>query len=338
MVGKKKVSCLMALFMSLSFLGGCKNLTDSQSKTILKDKKVINIGISQFVEHPALDSARKGFIDALKSKGYEENKNIKIDFQNAQGDMANTQTIAQNFASSRQDLIFAIATPSAQAAFNVAKKTPILITAVTDPLKSGLVKSLEKPETNVTGTSDNVPIDKQFELIKNLIPKAKNIGIVYNTSEKNSELQVKMAKEEGSKMGFTVKEAGVTNVNEVSQSLNSLFGKIDVLYVPTDNTMASSMPLVINECYKRKIPVIGAESAHVKAGAVATNGIDYYKLGFQTGIMAVEVINGKKVEDMPIETSKDMSIVINEDAVKKLNIDMPKDIENKAKKVTGGVQ
>ncbi|WP_102399987.1 ABC transporter substrate-binding protein [Haloimpatiens massiliensis] len=338
MVGKKKLSCLIALLMSSLFLGGCNNIVASQSQKTLKDKKIINIGISQFVEHPALESARKGFMDALKSKGYEENKNIKVDFQNAQGDMATAQTIAQNFASKDEDLIFAIATPCAQSAFNVIKEKPILITAVTDPVQSGLVKSLEKPSTNVTGTSDNVSIDKQLQLIKEMIPQAKTIGVVYNTSEKNSELQVENMKKAAQEFGFNIKTSGVTNVNEVAQSLNSLVGKIDVLYVPTDNTVVSSMPLVVNECYKRNIPIIGAESAHVKAGAVATNGIDYYKLGFQTGIMAVDVIEGKKVAEMPVQTSKDTNTVINKDACKKLNISIPKDIEEKAQIITGGVQ
>ncbi|WP_138203112.1 ABC transporter substrate-binding protein [Haloimpatiens lingqiaonensis] len=337
MVGKKKLSCLMAFLVSLSFLGGCKNIGASQSQKTLKDKKIINIGISQFVEHPALESARKGFMDALKSKGYEENKNIKVDFQNAQGDMATTQTIAQNFASKNEDLIFAIATPCAQSAFNVIKEKPILITAVTDPVQSGLVKSLEVPSTNVTGTSDSVSIDKQLQLIKDIIPRAKTIGVVYNTSEKNSELQVKDIKKAAEKFGFNIKTSGVTNVNEVAQSLNSIVGKIDVLYVPTDNTIVSSMPLVVNECYKRNIPIIGAESAHVKAGAVAANGIDYYKLGFQTGIMAVDIINGKNVEEMSIQTSKDTSTVINKDACEKLNISIPKELEEKAQIVTGGV-
>lgn len=335
MVGKK-LSIIMAGVLSLSILSGCaKSQGDTSGNS--KENKVVSIGISQIVEHPALDSARKGFIDALKSKGFEDGKNIKIDFQNAQGDMPTAQTIAKNFASQKVDMILAVATPSAQAAYNVTKDIPILITAVTDPVEAGLAKSLEKPETNVTGTSDDLPIDKQFELLKKLLPDSKKVGILFNTSEKNSEIQVDNAKAAAPSFGLEIISTGITNVNEIPQSLDSLLSQVDVIYVPTDNMVVSAIPMITSQAFKKNIPVIGSERGQVEGGALATNGIDYYKLGFQTGLMAVDVINGKTPKDMAITKLEELQMVINTDAAKKLNITIPEDIASKAEKITGGV-
>lgn len=334
MVGKK-IQTMLMVALAAAFLGACSSTqaVSNSSKT-----KVVKIGITQIAEHPALDSARKGFLEALKSEGYEEGKNLKVDYENAQGDMATTQTIAQNFVSNKENLILAIATPSAQAAFNATKDIPIVITAVTDPVNAGLAKSLEKTETNVTGTSDNVPIDKQLELLKQLIPKSKKVGVIYNTSESNSEVQVESLKKAAPDFNLQVVTAGVTNVNEIPQALNSILGNIDVLYIPTDNMVASSMPLITNKCYSKNIPVFGSEKGHVTNGALATTGIDYNKLGFQTGLIAVDIINGKSPKDLPIVTSSEMQIVINTDAAKKLNIIIPEDINSKSEKITGGVK
>ncbi|MBK5241786.1 ABC transporter substrate-binding protein [Clostridium sp.] len=337
MVANKKISFLTAVLLAASILGGCAKTSVGDPDQKLNDKKVIKIGITQIVEHPALDSAREGFIEALKSKGYEDGKNIKIDYQNAQGDMPTAQSIAQSFVSQKEDLIFAVATPTAQAAFNATKDIPILITAVTDPVNAGLAKSLENSGTNVTGTSDNVSIEKQFELLKELIPSAKKVGILYNTSESNSEVQVNNAKKVAGNFGLEIVTAGITNVNEVQQSLSSIIGKIDVLYIPTDNVLASAMPVIANACFKKNLPIIGAEKGIVVQGALATIGIDYSKLGFQTGLMAVDIIEGKNPSELPITMLKDMQLFINEDAAKKLNIKIPQDLATKAEKITGGV-
>ncbi|WP_315117011.1 ABC transporter substrate-binding protein [uncultured Clostridium sp.] len=329
----KRLKIAFAVLLTASILGGCTN----PNKTHSNGNKEIKIGISQLIEHPGLDATREGFIDGLKSKGFEEGKNIKIDLQNAQGDIPTTQTIAQRFVSQKMDMIMAIATPAAQAAYNTTKDIPILVTAVTDPVEAGLVKSIKEPGTNVTGTSDNISIDKQFELLKEILPNAKRVGILYNTSENNSEIQVNNAKSVAPKFGLEIVTAGITNVNDVPQALNSLIGKIDVLYTPTDNIVASSMPLISSQCFKSNIPVIGAEKAHVMSGALATNGIDYYKLGFQTGLIAVDIINGEEPKDIPIVTLDEMQLIINTDAAKKLNIDIPSELDSKGEKVTGGV-
>ncbi|WML34204.1 ABC transporter substrate-binding protein [Clostridium sp. OS1-26] len=336
MVGKKLLSCLLGgLVLGTSILTGCSSAASSSTSN---SKKVLNIGISQLVEHPALDSARKGFVDALASKGFKDGEKIKIDFQNAQGDIPTAQTIASNFVSNKKDLILAIATPAAQAAYNSTKEIPILMTAVTDPVKSGLVKSMNKPDTNVTGTSDALPLDKQFELIKKIVPNCKKMGILYSTSEANSEIQVKAAKEEAAKMNLEVIATGVTSSNDMPQGLNDLLSKVDVLYTPTDNLIASSMSLISSKCLEKKIPVISAEKAHVDSGALATEGIDYYKLGFQTGLMAADILDGKKPQDMPVQTLKETKLIINEDTAKKLNIAIPDDLKAKAEIVKGGAK
>lgn len=341
MVVKQKTSVLfVVLLLIISLFSGCSSAeapaNNQGSDATNQSNKFVEIGITQIIEHPALDSARQGFIDALSSKGLKDGENLKIDFQNAQGDIPTAQTIAQNFASSKKDMIFAIATPTAQAAYNATKDIPILITAVTDPVDAGLAKSMEKPGTNITGTSDAAPMDKQFELLKKLIPDAKKVGILYNTSERNSEIQVQMAKDLSDKYSFEIAANGITNTNEVPQVLDSLKGKIDVLYVPTDNMVASSMAIISQKCTENNIPIIGSEKAHVEGGALATEGIDYYKLGYQTGLMAFEVLNGAKTEDMAIETLKDTTLTINTDIADKLEITIPEDLMEKAEKIKGG--
>jgi putative ABC transport system substrate-binding protein len=331
MVAKKGLKAILTVLVSASVLmAGCSNSAPANSGNKAISDKKIKIGISQIVEHEALDASRKGFIDALASKGFKDGENIEIEFQNAQGDVPTAQTIAKNFVSQKKDLILAIATPSAQAAYNATKDIPVLITAVTDPVQSGLAKSWEKSGTNVTGTSDAAPMEKQFELIKKLSPNAKNVGIIYNTSETNSEIQVDSAKKLAPEFGFEIVEAGITNTNEISQVLDSLLGNIDVLYVPTDNMVVAAMPIVAEKCISKKVPVIGAESGTVKAGALATEGIDYYKLGFQTGLVAVEVINGKNPADMPISTLEDTQLVINEVTAEKIGVAVPDDLKKRA--------
>jgi putative tryptophan/tyrosine transport system substrate-binding protein len=341
MVAKTNFKSLgLVLILIISLLTGCgKSTTSSEvqnSSNSPEEKKIVKVGITQIVEHPALDAARKGFLDALAANGFKDGENLEIDFQNAQGDMPTAQTIAQNFASSKKDMILAIATPTAQAAFNATKEIPILITAVTDPVQAGLAQSLEKSGTNVTGTSDAAPMEKQFELLKKLAPKAKNIGILYNTSEANSEVQVEQAKKAATKFGFEIVTSGVTNVNEISQSLDSLLKKIDVLYTPTDNVVASSISLIATKCNEKNIPIIAAEKGMVEGGALATEGIDYYKLGLQTGNMAVEILKGKTPQELPLSTLEDTELVINEDTAKKLNITIPEDLKSKATFVQGG--
>lgn len=286
----------------------------------------ISIGIVQIVEHPALDAAREGFLDTLEANGYTVNENLVVDYQNAQGDQSTLQSIANKFASANHDMILAIATPSAQAVAGSTQTIPILITAVTDPVTAKLVDSLEKPGTNVTGTTDMNPIDKQFELLKQLVPDAQTVGIIYNAGEVNSEVQVKIAKEVAQTMNLEILEATVATSADVLQAAQSFIGRVDAIYVPTDNTVVSAAQSVVQVANENKIPLISGESSVVDAGGLATIGINYENLGKQTGEMALKVLEGAKPQEMPIEYQKDFDIVINEETAQLLGIEIPQDL------------
>lgn len=322
---KKLSSMIMAGVLSVSLLVGCSS-SEKSSETPSKDNdKVVKIGISQLVSHPSLDKTNEGFIQALKDKGYEDGKNLEIDSQNAQGDQPTAQQIASKFASDKKDLIFAIATPTAQAAYNATKDIPILITAVTDPVGAGLMSNLEKPDTNVTGTSDYLSVEKNASLIKELTPESKTVGVMYCTSESNSVSQVKELKEYAKKNNLEVVEKGVTASSEVNAAISSLVNKVDVLFVPTDNLIVSSMPIISKVANENKLPIIASEEGSVASGALACNGIDYYKLGYQTGLQAVKIIEGAKVADIPVETLKETTLLMNEDTLKVLGIEKSSD-------------
>lgn len=292
-----------------------------------KKAKTIKIGVIQLVEHSALDANYKGFVDGLAEAGYVDGENIKIDYQNAQGEQANCVTIAQKFVNGKSDLIFAIATPAAQAAANLTRKIPILISSVTDPESANLVKSNTAPGGNVTGTSDLTPCAAQMELIKKLVPNAKTVGMLYCSSEQNSHFQIKLAEEACDKLGLKYVEATVSNSNEIQQVTQSLCGKVDVIYSPTDNMIAAGMPLVGQVALENKIPVIVGEEGMCRAGGLATYGINYYELGKQTAKMAVKILKGEvKPATMPIEYLDTCDFVVNEDTAKVLGIEIPADL------------
>ena len=252
--------------------------------------------------------------------------------------MAIAQTISEQFVTSDVDMIFAIATPTLQAAYNSTKDIPIVFTAVTDPIDAGVAKSWESSGTNVTGTSDKVSMKEQLNLLEKLVNDVEVLGVIYNSSEVNSIAQVKELKAEAENKGILVKEIAVTTVNEINQNLNAAISDIDALYVPTDNTVASAYDLVGSICLEKNVPMLCAEEAGVSKGGLCSIGIDYFKLGKEAGYKASEILNGQNPSDIEITTLSDMSITINTDVVEKLNISIPDDINTKAKKVTGGVQ
>lgn len=332
MVGKKKLGLMLAAVMSMSLFSACSSGGSSSSQNIKK------IGVVQYIQHPALDSSNEGFVDGLKEKGYEEGKNIEIEQQNAQGKIDVSQQLAGQFVSGKKDLIFAIATPTAQAVANATSDIPIVFTSVTDPVDAGLADSLESSGKNTTGTTDKVNIDEQLELFKKLVPDAKTMGVIYTTSEANSTNQVKELKEAAPKYGLDIKEIGVANINEINQNLSNAISSIDCLYVPTDNNVAASYSLVGDICVKNKIPAISAEPALVEDGGLVSKGIDYYELGKMAGLKAAEILDGKKPSEIAIEPMKELKITINTDVADKLGIKIPNDILEAAEKVTGGVK
>lgn len=326
---KKWKTAALAASTALCFaLAGCGGDSKPQAG---QDKKVRQVGIVQFVEHGALDAANQGFVDGLASKGFKENENVKFDRQNAQADQSNLQNIAQRFISSKVDLICAIATPAAQTVANQTKDIPIVATAVTDYEQAKLVASSQEPKGNVTGTTDMNPVAEQVDLLLQIVPQAKTIGTIYSSSEVNSQTQVELMKKQAAAKGVQVLEATVSTVNDIQQAARSLVGKVDAIYVPTDNILASAMPTLAVVTEEAKLPIICGESNMVKAGGVATLGVDYYKLGFQTGEMAADILSGKaKPATMPIQALKEMKITVNEAEAKKIGLVIPEEILKKA--------
>lgn len=286
----------------------------------------IKIGVTQIIDHPALDSARKGFIDQMAELGYVEGVNVTYDVHSAQGDMSIAQTIAQKFVTDGVDMILALATPSAQAAANVTDTIPILITAVTDPVAAGLVDSIEVPGGNITGTSDLTPVGKQLELIRRIKPDVRRIGVVYNAGEINSVVQVDLAKRIAADMGIRIIDAPVQNSSGVFQAAQSLVGRVDALYVPTDNTVAASIESVIMVAESAGLPLVVGEEGMTRRGALGTVGIDYYELGRQTARMAVRVLNGESPATMPIQYLESDELIINLQAAKAMGIEIPSDV------------
>lgn len=338
MIGKKKMGLLLSGLLSISLLVGCGSAGTSNNDSGTKTEDVKEIGVIQLIQHSALDSANEGFVEGLKEKGYEEGKNIKIEQQNAQGKIDTAQQIAGQFVSSKKDLIFAIATPSAQAAYNATKDIPIVFTAVTDPVADNLVASLENSGNNLTGTSDMADIKEQLDLYTKVLPDMKTLGIIYTTSETNSVNQVNILKELAPKYNLTIKEIGIANINEISQNLNSALGDIDALYAPTDNNVAASYEQVAQIALSKNVPVLGAEPAVVEVGGLISKGIDYFELGKMAGEKAALVLDGKKPSEIPSETMPELAITINTTAADKLGIKISDDILNNATKVTGGVK
>ena len=289
-----------------------------------------NIGIMQHADHPALDKAREGFLNALK----EKNINFVVDYQNAQGNIQNLTAIASTFANNKVDLIFAIATDSVQVAYNETKEIPILFTAVTDPVDAGLVASLERPGRNVTGTSDMNPIDQQLALIRQIQPEAKVLGVIYNTGEPNSVVQVTRLKKLAPAMGFEIKESVCVDASDVFQSATNLVGKVDGIYLPTDNTIISNLDTITKVCIENKIPLYPSESDALRRGGVASMSVSYYELGRQTGAMAARILTeSAKTETMPVEGMKKAALVINLGIAEKMGVTIPQAVLDNADEI-----
>ncbi len=291
------------------------------------ENKKYKIGIIQLVEHSALDANYKGFVDGLAEAGFVDGQNITIDYQNAQGDQSNCVTIAQKLINDHDDLIFAIATPAAQAVANLTQDIPVLISSVTDPESAKLVASNAAPGNNVTGTSDLTPCAAQIKLLKKIVPNAKTVGMLFCSSEQNSYFQIALAEKACEEIGLEYVTATVSNSNEIQQVTQSLCGKVDAIYSPTDNMIAAGMSLVAQVANENGIPTIVGEEGMVDAGGLATYGINYYELGKQTAKMAVEVLkDGKKPADMPIQYLDTCDLKINNETASKLGITIPADL------------
>ncbi|MDN3015457.1 ABC transporter substrate-binding protein [Paenibacillus sp. BSR1-1] len=330
---KSLVLLVCGMLMLLTACGEGSKETSGEAKE--KNEKVVKIGISQIVEHPSLDAAREGFIAALKDAGYVEGKNLKLDYQNAQGDMNNNMSIAKNLVADKDDLILAIATPSAQAVVNATKDIPILFTAITDPVGAQLVQSLDKPGGNVTGTSDTHPeaIKNTIDAIKKFIPNAKKVGIIYNNGEPNSVVNVKNAKSALEAAGLETVETTISASSEVKQAAESMVGRADVLYIPKDNTVVAALESVIKVANDKNIPTFVGEGDSVKRGTFASYGFDYHDLGYTTGKMAVEILKGKKPSEIPVGFPENLQLYINKKAAQEEGITLTEEMLKNAKVV-----
>ncbi len=326
----KLVLVLVITAMLVALGAGCGGTQQADSQPA--EEKVFNIGIIQYVEHVALDSARDGFIAALADNGYVDGENIKIDLQNAQADQSNLSTISDRFVSNNADLVLAIATPATQAIAGKTTDIPILGTAVTDYVSARLVDSNDAPGGNVSGTTDMNPIKEQIDLLVKLVPEAKTAGVLYTSSEDNSVIQAKIAKEAIEKLGLKYVEVTINNSNDVQQAAQSIVTQCDALYLPTDNVIASAMPVIHGVTAVSKTPVICGESGMVDNGGLATLGINYYDLGYQTGLMGVKILKGEaEPATMPIEAATKFDCAINGTVANEIGITLPDDLKQYVK-------
>ncbi|WP_157950057.1 ABC transporter substrate-binding protein [Vallitalea okinawensis] len=311
---KKFMVGIMILVTSMVAMAGC-----SQDGN---EKQVTQIGLTQIAEHPSLDMINEGIRDALESNGYVDSENIKIDYKNAQGSMDIAYQIANSF--SDKDLVIAITTPSAQAAFNALEDIPIIYSGVTAPESAGLIGA------NITGVSDMTPIQKQFDLMMELFPETKEVGMVYNTNEVNSEIQVQLAKEIVKGMGLDLIVSGITNTDEMALAMDTVLEEVDILYTQVDNSIAAAYPMVMAKANEKSVPVIGGVEDYVTQGAIATDGINNYTIGYQTGEMISRILDGESIEDNPFETIKETELSLNKEVLEKYNIDIDETLANKA--------
>lgn len=326
---KKGVALVLMAFMTAGLMTGCGSTNQSGN-----GDESYKIGMVQLVCHDAANISGNGFKDALADNGFVEGENLTIIERNGQNEQSNLEGIAQGFINDDVNLICAISTSASQVMAAATDQIPILGSAVTDYEQAGLVESDEKPGYNVTGTSDQNPVEKQGELLLQLVPDAKNVGVLYNTSEINSKLQVERMEAYMKEHGVKVIRAGFSNINDMQQSQQNIMGKIDALYIPTDNTVASSLPQVITLAEENALPVICSEEAMVEGGGIATYGIDYYKLGYRTGEMAVQILKGEaEPSEMPIVRAADdeLTLVINKGEADRIGLAIPEELLKDAK-------
>ena len=313
---KKKIICIAVVVLIIISIAIIK---------LKSNNKQYNIGIGQFADHVSLDNCREGFIEGLKQEGIVEDKNLKIDYQNANADGGTANLIADMFVSKNYDLLLGIATPMAQSLYNAAKdkSIPVVYSAVTFPENAGLI------EGNITGTSDKYSAEGRLELIKNIMPNAKNIGVIYCTSEINGTTALEELKKISDNYGFNIVEKGVTSSSEVVLTTESIVNQVDCFCLVIDNTVSVSLSAIINIASENGKPVFCNEEDEVKLGGLACNGIDYKSLGIETGKIAAKILKGEeRAENINYKTIEDTIIYINSEMFEKLKIDIPEQIKN----------
>ena len=297
--------------------------------------KVYKIGIAQFLSVPPLDQARKGFIDALAKEGFVEGKNVEYDVDNPETDMSVTATIAKKFASQKKDLILAITTPMSQACVAATEDTniPIIFSCVTDPLAAGIVNSWEKPGGRVTGASDWMDVGEQVKLGLEITPGVKKLGTIYNAGETNSRVQVKELKKAAAKLGFKVVEANASSSADVMAAAKSLMGRVDAIWLPTDNVVVGSLEAVVKVCEDNKVPLFGSDVHQVKRGSIVSPGLDFYQVGMVTGRMAARVLKGESPGNIPVAKGVMGQLWVNPGAAERMGVKIPQSLLKKATRI-----
>jgi len=291
------------------------------------------VATTAIVEHPALDAARDGVRDELKANGYEEGKNLRFEYESAQGNPATAAQIARKLVGEKPNVIVPISTPSAQAVVAATKDIPVVFTAVTDPVGAKLVADAKKPGGNVTGVTDLSPIGKHLELIQEITPQAKRIGVLHNPGEANSLSLLQLLKAEADPRGLAIVEAPATKSSDVLSAAQSLIGKADVMYVPTDNTIVSALEAVIRAATDNNIPVYAADTDSVPRGAMAALGFNYYDVGRQTGKIVLRILKGEKPGDIPVEGIETTELYVNLKAAERMGVTIPESVIARAKQV-----
>ena len=325
---RRLYATLAALAMFLIFAYFYTGRADSQ-----KANAIPKVGVLQLMSHPALDQINKGIDDTLKKNGYIDGKNVKIEFQNAQGDQSNLRTISKQFVQDNVDVAVGIATPSVQSLKNATSKIPIVMGAVTDPEGAGIISNNNKPGKNITGVSDQAPLQAQLDLMKKVVPNLKNIGIIYTSSDASATSQMKKMQAIAKKDGINVQVSSINSVNDIQQVGTALAQKVQTIYVPTDNTVASGMKLLSSIALKQNIAVFPAATTMVKDGGLATVGLSQYELGEETGKHVVRILQGKEdPATTPVTFMKKGHLMLNEKMAKKLNIQFPESLIKEAQK------
>ena len=320
---KKVLTVLLVLVMAMSLFAGCGSDGRDENETV-------KVGILQLMEHPSLNTIRESIIEGLAESGYVDGENMTIDYQNGQNDMTIMKTAAQTFVANECDVIIAIATPAAQAVLSETTEIPIVFAAVTDPVDAGLVDSLEQPGGNVTGTSDEVSAEMIMNLAEEITPGFKTIGALYSSGEDNSASVIAGLKKYASSKGYEVVESAVTNSSEVQQAAQYLADKVDVVYSPIDNTVASAMAVATEVFNGQKIPFYVSADSMVADGGLATYGIDYTVLGKETGKMVAQVLGGEAPADIPVKKMSDMSVYINQKTADAIGVEFPQAVLDRA--------
>lgn len=323
---KKWMKYTAAAVLAVAALGcvGC----GGTEKAASSDGGKKNIAIVQIMQHGSLDASNKGFLDALAENGYGPDK-INVDQQNAQGDQSNLKSITSRFKTAQPDLICAIGTPAAQSVANEIANVPIVGIAITDYVQAKLVKSNEAPGTNVTGASDMNPATAQIDLAMKILPNAKTVGLMYCSSEVNSEIQANEMKAYAESLGLNVETRTISSVNDIQQAAESMVNDVDFIYVPTDNVIASSIPTLVKVTDGAKVPVFVGADSMARDGALGSISVDFYKTGIQAGDMAADILEGKgKSQDMPVQDPADLTVIINKTNASILGIEIPEEYKN----------